>query len=323
MNSSQAPKRRRLFLDLAATIVLCALAGGAWACTATVNSSHAPHFQQDVGFPGTALLSAVGPEFKFTGCNTSDLHELTIRLEGQSLTPVSTVVYDGTTYVTYQTSDTSPLFFFHVRSPNSGGFQFALKNGEPQALPIKTTNGGQLFANPYIGVVGRVGMSDIPSTPLGKFVLEHPLLGRRAESALSASVTMRVESCALNDAPVSLPDVEAADLAAADSHAHETGFNVRMTCSSAGIPLSFTLTDANQSSNTGTRLVPIAGSTAKGVSIELLRGGTPVELRKTWSHGTSSAGAQDVPLQARYARSSGALQPGSISGQAILTLDYR
>lgn len=323
MNRSPAPSRRRLLFDLAAMLVLCAAGGSAWACTATVNSRHAPHFQQDVGFPGAALLSAVGPEFKLTGCNTSDLHELTIRLEGQSLTPVSTVVYDGATYVTYQTSATSPLYFFHVRSPNSGGFQFALKDGEPQALHIRTSGGGQLYAQPYIGVVARAGMANAPSTPLGKYVLEHPLLAMRAESTLSASVTMRVESCVLNDAPVSLPDVEAADLAAADSHAHETGFNVRMTCSSAGIPLSFTITDANQASNTGTWLVPTAGSTAKGVSIELLRGGTPVELRKTWSHGTSSAGAQDVPLQARYARSSGALQPGSISGQAILTLDYR
>ncbi|KAG1530139.1 hypothetical protein G6F50_017518 [Rhizopus delemar] len=96
-----------------------------------------------------------------------------------------------------------------------------------------------------------------------------------------------------------------------------------MPCSAAGIPVSFTLTDANQASNVVSQLVPGAGSTAKGVSIELLRGGRPVQLRTAWSHGASSAGAQDVPLQARYARSGGILQPGSISGQAILTLDYR
>lgn len=295
--------------------------GGAWACTASVNSTHSPHFQQDPSFPGAALLSAAGPEFKFTGCGGS--HDLTIRLEGQALKPVSTVVYDGLTYVTYETSSTSPLYFFHVRSLNAGARQFALKDGEPQEHRNVGTNGGQLFMQPYIGVVARPGMTNAPATPLGKYVLENPRLGMRAESTLSASVAMRVESCSLNDVPVQLPEVQTADLSAAGSHARDTDFNVRMTCSAAGIPVSFTLTDANQASNVGSQLVPGAGSTAKGVSIELLRGGRPVQLRTAWSHGASSAGAQDVPLQARYARSGGILQPGSISGQAILTLDYR
>ena len=266
----------------------------------------------------------VGPEFKFTGCASSGSHDLTIRLEGQGLKPVSTVVYDGLTYVTYETSSTSPLYFFHVRSVNAGGVSFSLKDGELQEFRnVGTANGGQLMAQPHVGVVARPGMTNVAATPLGKYVLEHPRLGLRAESTLSASVAMRVESCSLNDVPVQLPEVQTADLSAAGSHARDTDFNVRMTCSAAGIPVSFTLTDANQASNVVSQLVPGAGSTAKGVSIELLRGGRPVQLRTAWSHGASSAGAQDVPLQARYTRSGGILQPGSISGQAILTLDYR
>ncbi|KAG0751092.1 hypothetical protein G6F24_014648 [Rhizopus arrhizus] len=170
----------------------------------------------------------VGPEFKFTGCASSGSHDLTIRLEGQGLKPVSTVVYDGLTYVTYETSSTSPLYFFHVRSVNAGGVSFSLKDGELQEFRnVGTANGGQLMAQPHVGVVARPGMTNVAATPLGKYVLEHPRLCLRAESTLSASVAMRVESCSLNDVPVQLPEVQTADLSAAGSHARDTDFNQR------------------------------------------------------------------------------------------------
>lgn len=63
--SSAAPRA------VSGRLVLCGLlglvAGNAWACTAVVDSAHAPHFQQAVSFPGTALLSPAGPEFRITG----------------------------------------------------------------------------------------------------------------------------------------------------------------------------------------------------------------------------------------------------------------
>lgn len=252
------------------------------------------------------------------------MHTLTVRLEGQRLTPISTVVFEGATYTTYETSPTSPLYFFHVRSQNSGGRpRFALEDGKAQPLVARTTSGGQLIAEPYVGVVARAGMINTPPTVLGKYVLEYPMLGMRAESALSVSVTMPVESCAMRDVPVALPDVDAQDLAAAGSHAHLTAFKVRMDCTSAGIPLTLTLTDATLPGNTGSTLAPTADSTAQGVRIELLRGGSPVVLQQAWRHGTSSVGAQEISLQARYARQGAALLGGTLAGQAVLTLDYR
>ncbi|KAA9003901.1 fimbrial protein [Stenotrophomonas cyclobalanopsidis] len=122
---------------------------------------------------------------------------------------------------------------------------------------------------------------------------------------------------------MSLPDVRPTALPTAGSTAGNSTLNVRMNCPSAGTTVKLTLTDANGNSGGTGQLTPTRDSTAAGARVRLLRGTTPVQFGTQWTHGASSAGDQSIAFTAQYIRTSGALQPGVLRGEATLTADYQ
>ncbi|MDR5825129.1 fimbrial protein [Caballeronia sp. LZ043] len=89
-----------------------------------------------------------------------------------------------------------------------------------------------------------------------------------------------------------------------------------------GIKVCITMTDAIDPGNRSTDLALAPGSTAAGVSIEILNGADPIAFGpdsqaagtlNQWSAGTS----------ARYVRTAGALVPGSVHARATFTLSYQ
>ncbi len=308
--------------------LLCLASGGALACSGW-NGSFAPTFDLNASDPPGTVTVLQGTLGWFTKCDTSRAHPVDVSLEGSGLTQVSTIVYGGKTYVTYQLSATSPLFFFPLNLKTSnqgggGGLELIPANeGAATSATLYTDSGGLIPSNPNIGVVTRAGMQPVPSTRLGVEVAQHTSLPEAIRHTVSVTVNIQQPTCTLSSAGFSLADVSAGVLAAPGSSSREQDFQVKLQCDAVGIPVKLTLTDANAPTATGSLLTPTANATAEGVQVELLRSGVPVKLGQQWNHGTSSAGAQNIDLQARYTRVAGSFEIGVVEGQAVLTADYR
>ncbi|MBA0280451.1 fimbrial protein [Stenotrophomonas maltophilia] len=167
-------------------------------------------------------------------------------------------------------------------------------------------------------------LQPLPHATLGTFtttVRQQPSNVVRQHLALGVNV--RGPTCTLSDATVRLDDISANVLRADGDSGGRKTFTMDMNCPFAGTPVKLTMTDASNPANVTTALVPAAGSTTTGVAIRLLRGGTIIRLGTEWNHGSSTAGLNRISLAAEYLRISGALNTGVLTGEAVLTADYR
>ncbi len=130
-------------------------------------------------------------------------------------------------------------------------------------------------------------------------------------------------TCTLANVSHTLDDIVANELAASSSDVKESSFDVAMNCPMDNIDVQLSLADANDPGSSNGQLAPAPGATAGGVQVQLLRGGQPVQFEQAWSHGWSSKGQQAIPFSARYLRTADLLVPGAITGEAVLTADYR
>ncbi|QII31054.1 fimbrial protein [Stenotrophomonas maltophilia] len=112
------------------------------------------------------------------------------------------------------------------------------------------------------------------------------------------------------------------ELAASSSDVKESGFDVAMNCPMDNIDVQLSLAEANGPGSNG-QLAPAPGATAGGAQVQLQRGGQPVQFGQTRWHGWSSKGQQIIPFSARYLRTADPLVPGVITGEAVLTAEYR
>ncbi|MFL9920871.1 fimbrial protein [Paraburkholderia fungorum] len=150
-----------------------------------------------------------------------------------------------------------------------------------------------------------------------------------ANLALTATVT--TPTCSVTNTLVSvlLPTVFTGSLITGS--AGTTNFNLDLNCT-AGIKVGVTLTDATDPSNTSTILSLSPDSTAKGVGLQILKAWTPIAFGadspaadnlNQWSAGTAVAGPMSIPLTARYVRTTGALNAGTVKGLATFTMSYQ
>ncbi|GAB2313261.1 hypothetical protein SGMN_05760 [Stenotrophomonas geniculata] len=239
------------------------------------------------------------------------------------------VTYGGVTYKAYSFSSRSPLigFGYSVRegAPSSfGGPALAVGaiNRHP-GIPIAAA--GPVTVAVYVIVFFRGGaMEPVPMSYLGT-ITSWPEgdPSQRMQHHLSVEISMPPVTCTLSNASHTLDDVLANELAASGSNAKESGFDVAMNCPMDNIDVQLSLADANGPGSSNGQLAPAPGTTAGGVQVQLLRGGSPVQFGQTWSHGWSSKGQQAIPFSARYLRTADPLVPGDVKGEAVLTADYR
>lgn len=320
---------RRPFRMLAGAL-LCLASSGALACTGPIsgNSGYTVDLKTSDP-PGTIIVEQGGPIGYFFGCDTASAHPVDVLLEGNGLTPVSTITYGGKTYVTYQLSATSPLFFFPIslKTSNpggSGGIEYVpTSEGPGTRINIYARADGFVVGTAAVGIVSRAGMQPVPRTRLGKEVVKHTGFPYEFSQTISLTVNIQQPTCSLSDAAFTLTEIGADAIRAVGDSSREQTFPVKMQCEAAGIPVKLTLTDANDPAATGSLLKPTAHATAEGVQVELLRNGVPVKLGQQWDHGASGNGEQNIDLQARYTRVPGALKIGDVEGQAVITATYR
>ncbi|WP_447751103.1 fimbrial protein [Pseudomonas nicosulfuronedens] len=114
--------------------------------------------------------------------------------------------------------------------------------------------------------------------------------------------------------------------------AGNASFNVRVNCTS-NLNVYMTLTDGNNLSNTSDTLtLSPSTSQAKGVGIQVRRGGTPVKFgpasstpgsANQFSVGTASGGVLDIPFTANYIKTATLVTPGDANAVATYTLSYQ
>ncbi|WP_313140537.1 fimbrial protein [Stenotrophomonas sp.] len=324
------PQGRHTAARLLVATVLCLASGGVLACKGPIGTNQSLTIDLKTSDPpGTITTQRATNMGYFHGCDAASAHPVDVLLEVNGLTPVSTITYNGETYVTYQLSATSPLFFFPVdlKTSNpggSGGFELVPARESPGTRTDSYARAdGFILGYAVVGIVSRAGMQPVANTRLGAEVVKHTRYPYEFRHTVSLTVNIQQPTCTLTDAAFTLNGISADVVSAVGDSSSEQSFPVKMQCDSAGIPVKLTLTDANDPAATGSLLKPTAHATAEGVQVELLRGGTPVNLGVQWDHGTSGNGEQNIDLQARYTRVPGALKIGEVEGQAVLTADYR
>lgn len=303
-------------------MTLLAASGNAWACVFT---SLDPVFNLAVqantdDAPGTFYGWGSRVGIFLTLCGPNAVFQTDGNLGG--FTPVGSANVDGTVYPTYALSPTSPLVIFRMENDGGGGVPIHLYQLNDLPLRVNASSGAYVFIR--AGAISRRGMtsqSHNTSEIVRYWVRDSP--AKPEEATLTFDVTVTGSTCGVLDTPVRLRDITPGDLGAAGSTAARMDFTVDLVCPGDNIPVRLTLTDATPGGGGGGgRLRPAPGSTAKGVSIELLRNNAPVVFGQQWSFGNGFNGVQKIRLSARYFRESGALVPGTIEGQAYLTADY-
>jgi type 1 fimbria pilin len=154
-----------------------------------------------------------------------------------------------------------------------------------------------------------------------------------ATQQLTGSTSVTSNTCSVTTPALDfqLPRAYARNLANLGDTTGDTVLQLGLNCP-AGIKVGITITDAVIPANRSTALSLSSNSSASGVGMQILRGGTPIAFGpdsaaantvNQWSAGISAGGALQVPLTARYVRTSGALMPGSVNGKATFTMSYQ
>ncbi|WP_312252238.1 fimbrial protein [Stenotrophomonas sp.] len=237
------------------------------------------------------------------------------------------LVWEGSTYPAYSLGERSPLVIFtQATFSGANGSSIALHNGRINRNPgLVLATPGRLDHFVQMRVFFRGGaMRSVPYTALGTIEAwsENDPTNRFRHS-FGIEVTLPAVTCTLADASHGLDDVSADDLAAMDSSAKESGFEVSMTCPMDNVDVELSVADANDPGSRDGLLAPAPGATAEGVRVQLLREGVPVQFGQRWRYGWSSKGAQRIPFRARYRRTPDPLAPGVVKGEAVMTADYR
>lgn len=245
---------------------------------------------------------------------------------------VRDVPIEGKTYPAYGWEASSPLVIFRLT-----GVTFAARTHVPLKLDGPTRgyfyaggkfepDQGQATLSLQYALISRGGIVMSAGTPpmfSGTSRRTTPSTGNRVSHAHRLTLRVHSPTCTLTPRAADLQDATAALLANEGDTALEQDVDVRMECPFSGIHVELTLSDAGNAAKAGSELTPTKGSTAKGVSLQLLRSGSPVQFNQKWVHGASTTGSQVIPLSVRYRRTNAPLSSGTIIGEAILKADYR
>jgi len=152
---------------------------------------------------------------------------------------------------------------------------------------------------------------------------------------LANDIAVVVPTCSVTTPSVSvtLAPVAAKDLAAIGSSAKETAFNIGLNCSGVGGNVYATLTDNTMPGNRTNQLSLATGSTAAGVALQILYGGSLVSFgadssaagntNQFYVNAAANLGAGGIPLSVRYVRTSTNVVPGTVRGLATFTMSYQ
>lgn len=238
---------------------------------------------------------------------------------------------DGEAHPAYEWSASSPLIVFRLYSHAFGVASTWTPVSAERSVTLEGTTGGTSIGDGN-GVTLKVNhalysrggpMSPVVADLGGHSRLANYPAAGILQHSLHIEYSFLPLSCTLRDASVLLADVAPSQLARIGATAGNRAIGVQMSCPAAGIPVRLTLTDANGTSGSPGVLAHSPDSTARGVSVQLLRDGKPVQFGQAWDHGTSRQGEQLIAFSAQYLRAGQDLVPGKVGGQALLIAEYQ
>jgi len=263
-----------------------------------------------------------------SGCTPTATVPINVSAVMPDLEFVQNVVVDGETFPAFgvKGKPNTPLLVFQYVVGNGSGtslyFPFDVRT--TLRFPGTGVSGTHRWTWVRMAAVSRGGAAQaLPYTVLGKITYISPDFPRFVKTDdYNVTATLKTKTCTLTDKPVVLKDVNMSELPGVGSSTGERTFDVVMRCNGV-FPAFLTLTDANASGNTGSRLTPSRNADAGAVTVELLREGVPVVLGRRWALDATQNGNQNVALSARYYREAGTFHGGVVEGQATITVTYR
>lgn len=255
----------------------------------------------------------------FNSCTAN--FDLNLRLDAPGLTYVGTLDYLGMTFPAYEFGPESPLVIFTFEQV-FGWDRVPVEVGREQVYPIEVSrpmDANVDFRPEFFSRGGRMRTHTF-DVSLNWTSPQHPAIDGSYNS--SYTLNFPVPTCPLQDSDETLDDVQTAELSTPGRTAKEKLVAIRMNCGVDPPRARMMLSDAGDAGNTGSQLTPTADSDAEGVRVQLLRNGTEVQFGQTWDFEPGVGGVHDHTFTARYIRTSEALMPGLIKGEAVLNVDY-
>lgn len=215
------------------------------------------------------------------------------------------------------------------------GFQISQASGSyPGPVgpwPFQSLDGGSWYESDPVTVqlvkTGNITNGSILSGPLAGFKsgsTNGSIID--ATVVLANSLTFVAPACNVpSSLTVSLPTVTTNALTGGSGKTSgDTAFTIPLTCAT-NVKLAITLDSANPVSQSSGVLS--SSGTATGVGVQLVWNGIPGTSGNAVALGqavtfNATSGSSQIPLVARYYRSTGTLAPGSVTATATYTLTY-
>lgn len=310
-------QRRRIGLACAATGMM-AVSGLAHACTATVQAPIIVDRDRP-GYSDTIrMIWDDGTNVSIRGCPTAAPLEMNVNLQGADLRWVMDFDFNAWPVVgrlpLYETGPNSALIGFGFHADEL----LPLRLGT-NSIRLSNGNGGVV---PMLFVLSRGSRMEDFQTDVS-MQLSAPLHPSLSDT-VPISINMRFPptTCRMQDASEVLQDVSITELSAPGDTASEKQVSFLMDCGIAVPRADIVLTDAGNPANRGSILTASTGSTAEGVGVQLLSGGSEVQLGTPWFFNPGGGGVHKFEYTARYFRLTEELKPGLIKGEAVLNVDY-
>ncbi|WP_329846565.1 MULTISPECIES: fimbrial protein [Stenotrophomonas] len=314
---------------IAMMVAGCSVAPTAYACKMSVGQAINGI---TVSVPNDARPDVVILPFRQTlrttslkDCADDPSFPITLTPASAGLIYVRNVQIDGTSYPAYGWHANSPLIAFRYRLANSFGEMSSGPLNMERSTDVAGWASGYLFMSVEMAILSRGGrMTGVGRVSMGAVGTTFPKFpALQLTNELAGDVEMERETCFM-DAPVAaLRDVSHSDLPNPGDSTAEIDVEVLMLCDALGV-VDLSISDANAPGNRTDQLVPAPGSTAKGVRTQLLYRDVPLAMGAQWEFGAVQSGVDYyIPFKARYIRTSDAIGPGPIKGEAVLSVSYR
>ncbi|NBF06243.1 fimbrial protein [Pseudomonas sp. Fl5BN2] len=153
-------------------------------------------------------------------------------------------------------------------------------------------------------------------------------------SKSTVTVQVRIPTCKVStpQIPVSLGRISNTAFSGVGSTSEAVPFKIGLSCTGgdagASIGAYVTLMDVNKMDNQGSTLSISSASTASGVGVQILKGGTVLKYGmgtiNQWWAGNISGGVSryEIPLSARFVQTASRITPGTVNGMATFTMNY-
>lgn len=320
MNAKRTAMRRRATAWALGLSAVLSLSGVAQACT-SARGGNPPNDKTHATYPDVRerWMGQLLWSLQLTGCDRDFVVDVKMDMPG--LTYVGDIVYRGVAYPAYEAAPDSALLIFLFQRV-VGFTELPLQPGVTAPYPVRLSEPGGVSFNlrpQYFSRGGRMRSFSGSGTFSWHLPLYPELDG---DHEMNYSITFPATTCPLQDNAETLQDVQVAELLAPGGTAKEKLVAIRMDCGIDPPRARMTLSDAGDATNTGSQLTPTVDSDAEGVRVQLLRNGSEVQFGQTWNFDPGVGGVHDHQFTARYIRTSDALVPGTIKGEAVLNVDY-